>query len=65
MQDFDDPTRQPSFEVVVEKHESEEKLRPVFVPNGSTQRSWVGEWETSTADLARQVAREFQRWLEL
>ena len=41
------------------------KMRPVFIPEGSPQRSWVGDWETNTADMARQVAREFQRWLEL
>ena len=57
--------RQRSLEVVVEQHEVEEKMRPVFIPDGFSQRSWVGDWETNTADMARQVAREFQRWLEL
>lgn len=39
-------------------------LRPTFVPDNKAQNSWVGEWETNTADLARQVARAFQDWTE-
>jgi hypothetical protein len=54
---------QETFEVTIENG-PDERFRPVFfcsIPS----RSYVGDWENNTTDLTRQIAREFQRWLEI
>lgn len=57
-------SKQKHFEAILEEDLVAERVRPVFLPNGSGAQSWVGDWENNSADLARQVAREFQRWFE-
>ena len=53
-------TKQPTFEVYLELED--ERCRAHFVIDGLPRDSWVGDWETSHADLAKNVAREAQGW---
>jgi hypothetical protein len=58
----DNMREQETFEVTIENGLGT-RFRPVFFCSKPSD-SYVGDWENNTADLARQVAREFQRWLE-
>lgn len=52
---------QQTFSVTMEI--VDDRIRPVFFCE-TPSRSYVGDWENNTADLSRQIAREFQRWIE-
>ena len=57
---------QETFSVTIENGLTgsyNDKFRPVFFAD-TPNMSYVGDWENNTADIAKQVAREFQRWLE-
>ena len=56
--------KQPSLEVVIEIA-GETRYRPVFIPNGMSNQSWVGEWTSRLDDLSKQVAKEFSQWVTL
>ena len=48
------------LEVIVEQQDG--RARPMFVPDGRVNMSWVGDWETDDQALVEQVAKAFQDW---